>query len=953
MNVPHRDVLRRLLLVALVVLLISAGFLLSASAQEGSNPETTSDFAAPAAVGSVFINEVVFAPAAGGHEWVELKNGGGAPVSIAGYGLTDEDGNWYRIPAALPPVPAGAFVVVVFDGQGSTADELNFGDNMATLHSPPGMTNVFEDGADQCALYEGDTVSYDHQLYLPLILRSSSTTSGALAANDSPGSGAASVAAEPIVLSFVAWGADPGTDGERAAAAGIWGAGMYKDLRQIGDETPQPVYPGRSLGLVPGGNLSLLDNWAHYQESEATRGQENPVPGLPNLDSALPETIDGATFAVGWPGIEGATAYHFQMDNDSGFGSPEYDLMLDSPSFVPTSPVPDGQNYWRVAVVRDGQTSSWSTPLGVNSITLPAIPGAGAVEELDQPAAPYATSKRLNITWQLQRKDTRMVCREGDNETGNASWDAPHDETARQEHGINYCERASVSMLASYYGGRLSQDRIAYHDYAGTRNDLGHELTNEDIGATLTWAKIPYERIGRKPTFTEVKTWLDNNRPFISLIYPYTARAHFRVVDGYMEFSFIPGGPVHNLVHLLDPWTNARWVLWDSDPTSVAWVGPSGPGGAPNVLSDEDSDHDGVRDTMDDSDGDGLVDFDERERFQTKPDDPDTDDDGVPDKADMREYVFNTAGQYSRRAADWDGDGTAKERDPDNDRRLNNGSYDGCEDGNHNGKQDAGETSNFNPGDERAWLTPPTVSDMELVPAGSFFMGCDPAHNGGFRCGWGESPLRSVHLSAYRIDRTEVTNAQYAECVAAGRCTPPADNSSQQRDCYYYNPAYASYPVVRVNWYQASAYCAWVGKRLPTEAEWEKAARGPSDTRAFPWGDTSPTCALTNLNPDLGPLCVGDTSAVGSYPAGASPYGTLDMAGNVWEWVNDWYQEDYYSVSPGSNPLGPATGTVKVFRGGDWGNSEFYQRVADRGMYGYPQTDQGNSQVGFRCAAAP
>jgi formylglycine-generating enzyme required for sulfatase activity len=77
------------------------------------------------------------------------------------------------------------------------------------------------------------------------------------------------------------------------------------------------------------------------------------------------------------------------------------------------------------------------------------------------------------------------------------------------------------------------------------------------------------------------------------------------------------------------------------------------------------------------------------------------------------------------------------------------------------------------------------------------------------------------------------------------------------------------------------------------------------------------------------------------------------MAGNVWEWVNDWYQEDYYSVSPGSNPLGPATGTVKVFRGGDWGNSEFYQRVADRGMYGYPQTDQGNSQVGFRCAAAP
>jgi formylglycine-generating enzyme required for sulfatase activity len=212
-------------------------------------------------------------------------------------------------------------------------------------------------------------------------------------------------------------------------------------------------------------------------------------------------------------------------------------------------------------------------------------------------------------------------------------------------------------------------------------------------------------------------------------------------------------------------------------------------------------------------------------------------------------------------------------------------------------------------GDTRAFA-PDNAPPMVFVPAGEFTMGSSDADKDAYG---DEKPQHTVYLDAFWMDKYEVTNAQYKKCVDAGKCSRPSESKSYTRSSYYGNASFDNYPVIYVSWNDAKTYCEWAGKRLPTEAEWEKAARG-ADGRIYPWGNTFD---ISKVNAERK---VGDTTEVGAYPAGASPYGALDMAGNVWEWVADWYSANYYASSPRNNPTGPSSGQYRVVRGGAWLN---------------------------------
>lgn len=256
---------------------------------------------------------------------------------------------------------------------------------------------------------------------------------------------------------------------------------------------------------------------------------------------------------------------------------------------------------------------------------------------------------------------------------------------------------------------------------------------------------------------------------------------------------------------------------------------------------------------------------------------------------------------------------------------------------------------------------------MVYVPEGEFLMGRDTPNN---------PTIRSVYLDAFWIYQTEVTNDQFAKFASRTRYKTTAEVNTWSinylspvisPDTYWAAPlgpgsdlsGMGDHPVVHVSWVDADAYCRWAGGRLPTEAEWEKAARG-IDGQQYPWGDDPVTGDKANFCDLLCPDWVlrdesqndghGRTAPVGSYPAGISPYGALDMAGNVKEWVADWFESDYYLRSPNENPTGPDSGNTRVVRGGSWMNTELALRASDRRN---EFEGASNDYIGFRCVQSP
>ncbi len=243
---------------------------------------------------------------------------------------------------------------------------------------------------------------------------------------------------------------------------------------------------------------------------------------------------------------------------------------------------------------------------------------------------------------------------------------------------------------------------------------------------------------------------------------------------------------------------------------------------------------------------------------------------------------------------------------------------------------------------------PPPPPEMVAVPAGEFIRGSDKvdADRQGEEFGsakpWylDEHPQHKMHLPAFYIDRYEITNAQYKTFIDATRSRPPVSFFIRSVP-----PGRENHPVTDVSWYDADHYCRWAGKRLPTEAEWEKAARG-TDGREFPWGN-----AYDNKKLNAGDSGFGDIVPVGSFKAGASPYGAMDLSGNVWEWTADWYRP-----YPGSTYKHPNFGEKqKVFRGGGWGGQghfslPLFYRTTYRSSI---PPEEAYADLGFRCAKSP
>lgn len=617
----------------------------------------------------------------------------------------------YAFPDVLPLAPPGGIIVIELGTPGP--DDLDFSDGVATLHATTVPTQVFDSRGGSVALYNSRTLT--------------ATT----------------------MLDFVAWG-DPSTPSagrlalDHAVLAGLWpdGAALQYDPGLGGESALQtPRQPDASFGRYAG-------EWASYRAAHSSRGKPNPPPPAMEALTSDGEVMDAATADFRWMPAPGAMGYEFELAASLDFSNPLIQVVTPHAGWRPTTQLADGTYYWRVRTI--GQRGARSEAFGPLQNTLMT------------PSLPIAQKTLMNAShYRIQRKDTTMLDIGGGpgNKPGKGSprdhtdtrdrWDGPHVNNDTDKfptfswNGFDnvMCVRASVAMLAAFYGGDLSIDRISYFifeenasaDYPSKgvpEGDLGFGK-GASSSAALPWAlnaetesasycPEPAENeedeeyrcnsadLNTTPvtiTFAAIQSMIDSGRPFL-----FSSGKHAQVVDGYMIDA-----NNHQWIRVFNPVPNGsdecvpgecsgiNWKYFDDFKRYIVTTRVVKAGEIVNARSDEAS-------LKQDSDNDGINNFDELNRFKTDPNVRDTDGDGVNDKEDIAEYVFNADDKYLKRTGDLglylsfqngepfysypDLDVLRKELDWDHD---GDGIPDGCEDVDGDGRLESGETDNFNP----------------------------------------------------------------------------------------------------------------------------------------------------------------------------------------------------------------------------------------------------------------
>ncbi|MEW8357039.1 MAG: choice-of-anchor X domain-containing protein [Candidatus Thiodiazotropha sp.] len=605
------------------------------------------------------VSEIAPGIQGGSAPWVEIYNPSREAMKVAGLKIVIDDVLGYSLPEKVTALPSRGYITVVFDGKGETANKYNYKNKSLTLHAPAKLSRPFRKAAGQLALYYRDS----HRM--------------------------------ETLVGFIAWGAPASKKSQTLERNAHWRGQRFIPLHESFGDLEEDMTPSSeySIGLYPGGDPKNLADWVVYSADEISRGKPNLVPSPKLFTLSEDAVVRSEDIAVGWRGNRSAAQYRFQLAKDPEYKDIVDERILKKPLYKPEYVLPEGVFYYRVKVIdKQRRSSEWSETRRVFSKSMKPA------KRLDDGAL---TQKVLTaMVHQYQRKDTGLLCLDSCasdlDGTTVKHWDNDHPNTVPNfgDHGDMNCVRASISMMVSYYGGDLSQDRIAYYteeakpgEGDGTpEGDLAHGVgmsySSVDGGEetdALEWAlDTTTTFMDTSPTFTQIRGWIDADQPIMT-----RTPGHLRTMNGYRIDD-----SDDEWVHILDPWSGPRWetfATWDSGDRGT-WVGPVT---APTVRSDETS-------VAIDSDADGIMDFDELERFATGRFDNDSDNDSVNDKNDIREYVFDAADIYAKRTSDQDIDGTRKEVDPDNDADTFN---DGCEDSNYNGKYEPGlgETDNFSP----------------------------------------------------------------------------------------------------------------------------------------------------------------------------------------------------------------------------------------------------------------